>query len=90
MDVALQFIEARRQAAGPSRARAFDEPLPMLPTTGLDTPLLLGLLMTFIPPLAVTMVWTSARLPRVAQLALTAYGALTTLALAAIAIAAVR
>ncbi len=89
MDVALQFIEARRQAAGLS-ARAFDEPLPMLPTTGLDTPLVLGLLMTFIPPLAVTMVWTSARLPRVAQLALTAYGALTTLALAAIAIAAVR
>jgi hypothetical protein len=90
MDIALQFIEARRQAAGMDRIRdlARDDALPSLPTTAMDTPLVLGLLMTILPPLAVTMVWSSSRLPRMAQIALTLYGALTTLALTAIAIAA--
>jgi hypothetical protein len=90
MDIALQFIEARRQAAGMSRIRdlARDEGLPALPTTAMDTPLVLGLLMTVLPPLAVTMVWSTSRLPRAAQIALTLYGALTTIAFTAIAIAA--
>ena len=36
----------------------------------------------------VTMVWSSTRLPRAAQIALTLYGALTMVALTAIAVAA--
>lgn len=90
MDVAMQFIEARRQAAGMNRIRdlARDEALPGLPLTAMDTPLVLGLLMTVLPPLAVTMVWSTSRLPRAAQIALTLYGALTTIALTAIVIAA--
>jgi hypothetical protein len=93
MDVALQFIEARRRAADMDvgRERARDHglaPLPALPTVT-DTPLVLGLLMTVLPPLAVTMVWSTNRLPRAAQIALTLYGALVTIALAAVAIAAV-
>jgi hypothetical protein len=91
MDVAVQFIEARRQAAGMDRIRdlARDATLPGLPVPVMETPLVLGLLMTVLPPLAVTMVWSTSRLPRAAQIALTLYGALTTLAFAAIAIAAV-
>jgi hypothetical protein len=88
MDVVLEFIEARRRAAGMGRFRALDEPLPRVPTTQMDTPLVLGLLMTVLPPLAVTMVWSSTRLPRAAQIALTLYGALTTIVFAAIAVAA--
>jgi hypothetical protein len=87
MDVAMQFLEARRQAAG--LPRAADEASFVLPRVGvLDTPLALGLLMTVVPPLAVTMVWSSTRFPRTAQIALTLYGALMTLVLAAVAIAA--
>ena len=92
MDVAVQFIEARRRAAEGDRVH--DEYVPRLPPAlprvapVLDTPLALGLLMTVLPPLAVTLVWSTARLPRTAQIALTLYGALMTVALAAIAIAA--
>jgi hypothetical protein len=60
----------------------------VLPTTALETPLVLGLLMTVLPPIAVMMVWSTTRLPRAAQIALTLYGALTTIAIAAVAIAA--
>jgi hypothetical protein len=91
MDLALQFAEARRQAAGMDRIRdlARDEPFPAVPRSAMDSPLVLGLLMTVLPPLAVTMVWSTSRLPRAAQIALTLYGALTTIAIAAFAIAAV-
>jgi len=91
MDVAVQFLEARRLAlgAGRDRDRLREEPLPVIPMTGLDSPVVLGLLMLLLPPLAVTLVWSSARLPRAAQIALTLYGALTTLAFTAIAIAVV-
>ena len=85
MDIAIQFIEARRRAAGMDRVRE-DHAL-ALPTLW-DTPLVLGVLMTFAPPLAVTMLWSSSRFPRTAQIALTLYGALTTLLMAAIVIAA--
>jgi hypothetical protein len=90
MDIALQFLEARRQAAGMHRVRdlARDDRLPSLPTSVMETPLVLGLLMTVLPPLAVTMVWSTSRLPRPAQIALTLYGALTMVALTAIALAA--
>jgi hypothetical protein len=90
MDLAMQFVEARRQAAGMARIRdlARDEGVPALPRSVMETPLVLGLLMTVLPPLAVTMVWSTSRLPRAAQIALTLYGALTTIAFAAIAIAA--
>ncbi len=89
MDVALQFVEARRKAMEVGRARALEDERPVVPTNGMDSPLVLGLLMLIVPPLAVTLVWSNPRLPRAAQVALTAYGALVTLALAAIAIAAV-
>jgi len=90
MDIALQFAEARQKAAGMHSVRdlVLDDGLPRLPRTARDTPLVLGLLMTLVPPLAVTMVWSSSRLPRAAQIALTLYGALTMLAFTAIAIAA--
>lgn len=90
MDIALQFIEARRQAAGIDRIRdlAREPLLPALPMSAMVTPIVLGLLMTVVPPLAVTMVWSSTRLPRAAQIALTLYGALTMIALTAIAMAA--
>ena len=90
MDIALQFIEARRQAAGIDRIRdlAREPLLPALPMSAMVTPIVLGLLMTVVPPLAVTMVWSSSRLPRAAQIALTLYGALTMVALTAIAMAA--
>jgi hypothetical protein len=58
------------------------------PTGGLETPLALGLLMTIAPPVAVTLVWSSPRFSRAAQVALTAYGALVTVLLAAIVLAA--
>lgn len=80
MDVALQFIEARRHAATVERRR--DEVLP--PRDALDGPLAIGLLMTVAPPLAVTLVWSSPRFTRAAQIALTVYGALVTVVLAAI------
>jgi hypothetical protein len=83
MDVALQFIEARRLASEAENAESAG-----LPRLTLDTPVVLGLLMTFVPPLAVTLVWSSSRFSRTAQLALTTYGALTMALLAAVAIAA--
>jgi hypothetical protein len=92
MDVALQFIEARRlasEAAGVrARKDAENAESAGLPRLTLDTPVVLGLLMTFVPPLAVTLVWSSSRFSRTAQLALTTYGALTMALLAAVAIAA--
>jgi hypothetical protein len=88
MDVALQFVEARRRALEVGRAAALEDALPTVPTNGMDSPLVLGLLMLFAPPLAVTLVWSNRRLPRAAQIALTVYGALVTLAFAAVAIAA--
>ena len=92
MDIALQFIEARRRAEGMDRKPDVrdDLRLPVWRLSGvLETPLVLGLLMTVLPPLAVTLVWSTPRLPRTAQIALTLYGALTTVVLAAIAIVAV-
>jgi hypothetical protein len=86
MDMALQFIEARRRAADIDDARD-RAALPALPTL-LDTPVVLGLLLTVLPPLAVTMIWSTPRFSRTAQMALTLYGALVTVLLAAIAIAA--
>lgn len=90
MDMALQFIEARRRADDivDRRARRRDRAhLPASPSA-LDTPVVLGLLLTVIPPLAVTMIWSTSRFSRTAQLALTVYGALVTVVLAAVAIAA--
>jgi hypothetical protein len=78
MDVALQFIEARRHAA------VVERPVYQPPRDGLDGPLAIGLLMTVAPPLAVTLVWSSPRFTRAAQIALTVYGALVTVILAAI------
>jgi hypothetical protein len=80
MDVAIQFIEARRRAVeierGPARALAGWS----------QDPIAIGLLMSFAPPLAVTLAWSSPRFSRSAQIALTVYGALMTLVLATAAI----
>src|SRR5579871_4023893 len=76
MEVALQFIEARRRLAEGDRG-AHDA----LPRDGFDGPLAIGLLMTVAPPLAVTLVWSSRRFTRAAQIALTVYGALVTVVL---------
>jgi len=85
MDIAMQFIEARRRAA--DLARPDRDDLTALPMA-FDTPLVLGLLMTVLPPLAVTLVWSTPRFSRAAQVALTIYGALVTVAFAAVVIAA--
>lgn len=94
MDVALQFIEARRRAAEierdavdahrgrPGRSRSL--------AVAFDDPMVLGLLMMVAPPLAVTLVWSTGRLDRTARIALTLFGALTTVVAAAITIAALR
>jgi hypothetical protein len=82
MDIALQFLEARRRAAEIERGAG-------LPFTGrTQAPLAIGLLMAVAPPLAVTLVWSDSRFSRTAQIALTAYGAFMTLVLAALALAA--
>jgi hypothetical protein len=86
MDIAMQFIEARRRAVDLDRPSRADRE-PPVPLT-FDTPWMLGLLMTVLPPLAVTMVWSTPRFSRSACIALTLYGALVTVAFAAIAIAA--
>jgi hypothetical protein len=96
MDVALQFIEARRRAAQIERDavdahRGRDARSPSLSVAlGFDDPMVLGLLMLVAPPLAVTLVWSTTRLHRTAQIALTLFGAFTTGIAAAIAIAALR
>ncbi|MGH7295753.1 MAG: hypothetical protein ACRELB_12495, partial [Polyangiaceae bacterium] len=91
MDVAMQVLEARRRAAEMER-RAVDHYLnrgrAARALSPYEDPLVLGLLMLVVPPLAVTMVWSTSRFSRAAQIALTAFGALTTLAATAIVIAA--
>jgi hypothetical protein len=82
MDIALQFIEARR-AAPPSRPDV-SQGRP----TSFEIPIAIGLLMTIAPPVAVTLVWATPQFSRTAQIALTVYGALVTVAMTAIAIAA--
>jgi len=90
MDIAMQFVEARRMAARIERAEHEERPSrDALPVSAMESPLFMGLLMTLLPPLAVTLVWYSPRVPRAAQIALTAYGALVTLALTAVVIAAI-
>jgi hypothetical protein len=93
MDLALQFIEARRlaeeEAGVRARQRGRDDLIAAgLPQWSLDTPVVLGLLMTFLPPLAVTLVWSSRRFSRTAQIALTLYGGFTMVLMAGIVIAA--
>ncbi len=87
MDIALQFIEARRRAADLDRPARDDREILAVPTA-FEAPLVVGLLMTILPPLAVTMVWSSPRFSPSARIALTLYGALVTATFAAIAIAA--
>jgi hypothetical protein len=91
MDVAVQVLDARRRAADMER-RAIDEYLNRGRATRAlspyEDPMVLGLLMFVAPPLAVTMVWSTSRFTRAAQIALTLFGALTTIAGAAVLIAA--
>jgi hypothetical protein len=92
MDIAMQFIEARRLAGEMVHAKHGKDARPAvdgLPLEAWSSPLAIGLLMTLLPPLAVTLVWYSPRVPRAAQIALTAYGTLVTLVLAAVVIAAI-
>jgi hypothetical protein len=85
MDVALQFLDARRRAnAEPARTSA----VPPRPVS-MESAVAIGLLMTIAPPIAVTMLWASPQFSRTAQIALTCYGALVTLVMAAIAIVAI-
>jgi hypothetical protein len=85
MDIALQFIEARRRASEFERDTELVRQRTMLAREGgMETPIAIGLLMTIAPPLAVTLVWSSPRFPRAAQIALTIYGALVTLVIAAL------
>ena len=75
------FVEVRQGARVHGSRRAFAH---------LETPVVLALLMTFLPPLAVAIVWSSTQLTRVAQIALTLYGVVTTVAAAAIALRILR
>ena len=53
------------------------------------TPMAVGLLMLFLPPLAVTLVWCTPRFDATARMALTLFGALVTALMGVVAIAAV-
>jgi hypothetical protein len=91
MDIAVQVFEARRRAIEMERGAVEEHVRPARPPRYLspfEDPLVLGFLMMVAPPLAVTMVWSTRRLSRPAQIALTAYGALTTLVAGAIVVAA--
>jgi hypothetical protein len=89
MDVAKQFLEAGRMAKAMDRLPGgpVEGPLPEL---GPLSPLAMGLLMLFLPPVAVTLVWSSRSFSRAAQIALTVYGSLVTLVLAAAALVSLR
>jgi hypothetical protein len=76
MDVALQFIEARRRAAEIATAEA--RAAHAVAGGGLHPAIAVGLLMLCVPPLAVTLVWSMPHFSRAAQIALTLYGALVT------------
>jgi hypothetical protein len=82
MSAALQFLSARRAVAAPAPVPRDDAP------GSLRMAIAIGLLMTVAPPVAITVVWATPAFSRTAQLALTAYGALVTLVLGAVAIAA--
>jgi hypothetical protein len=82
MDIALRFIEARRLAPAPPLNVSRASP------TSFEVPIAIGLLMTIVPPVAVTLLWVTPHFSRAAQIALTVYGAIVTAAMTAIAIAA--
>jgi hypothetical protein len=89
MDIALQFLEARRIAMEGNEPPASSRRPYALPRHELaDSPVAIGLLMTVAPPLAITLVWSSTRFAPAAQWALTAYGVVVTLVLAALALSA--
>jgi hypothetical protein len=88
MDIAMQFIEARRRAADLYRSAHLDRDRDLTLPMAFDTPLVLGLLMMVLPPVAVTMVWSTSRFSRTAQVALTLYGVVVTVAAAAVLITA--
>ena len=90
MDVAVQFLQARRLAS-PARADVFG-PLPAVrqPEASLATPVAIGLLLLLVPPLAVTLVWTTPRFDPTARMALTLFGGLVTMLMALVAVAALN
>lgn len=90
LEIAAQVFEARHRAAEMERAavQAHVRPKPRQYLSPFEDPMVLGMLMLVVPPLAVTMVWSTSRLPRAAQIALTIYGAVTTLVGGAIVVAA--
>jgi hypothetical protein len=87
MSVALQILNARRATEPRSKAARPATEAGAGPDA-LRMALAIGLLMTVAPPVAVTVVWATPTFSRTAQLALTAYGALVTLAMAGVAVAA--
>ena len=82
MGVALQMWNAHRAEAS---APITQDPQRLT----LQMAIAIGLLMTVAPPVAVTVVWATPAFSRAAQLALTVYGALVTLIIAAVAMAAI-
>jgi hypothetical protein len=88
--MALATHAHNMQIPGAPRATVAPAPESQHPgSTTQQMALALGLLMLLAPPIAVTFVWATPTFSRTAQLALTAYGALGTLVLAAVAIAAI-
>ena len=88
MDVALQFVEARERinrVEGDVARRLVGREL-----SAMEAPLTIGLLMIVAPPVAVSLLWASPRFSRTAQVALTAYAIVSTLALAAVLVAVLR
>jgi hypothetical protein len=74
MDVALQFLEARRLVARVAEAeRPAGVPEPVGPA------LAVGLMMLVAPPVAVTLVWSMPQFGRTARIALTLYAAVVTI-----------
>ena len=81
-------VEATPQSSNAPRAEAAVPVTHDSQRLTLQMAVAIGLLMTVAPPVAVTVVWATPAFSRAAQLALTVYGALVTLIIAAAAIAA--
>lgn len=78
----MELFEARRFLYEyESLGREPQAQLPVKRDARLTSPLAIGLMLAFIPPLAVTLVWSSKHFAQPAKVAITIYGMFTFMAL---------